>query len=194
MCSTQTTRYVNLLMEKTHCRNLIVKLGAEGLIVYSKDRLGKDYKYLLNSNRARKELDWKKRLQELEKILTKHKNKSIYDCIIPVSGGKDGTYVTDQLKTKYNIRPLCVTVKPALELNIGKKNLDNFLKEGVDHIHVTPNLKAMSILDRIGFLDYGQGYYGWTFSRRSFLEGSWGWRDHRKFNVACICQTNTIVL
>jgi bifunctional ADP-heptose synthase (sugar kinase/adenylyltransferase) len=27
----------NLLMEKTHCRNLIVKLGAEGLIVYSKD-------------------------------------------------------------------------------------------------------------------------------------------------------------
>ncbi len=27
----------NLLMEKTHCKNLIVKLGAEGLIVYSKD-------------------------------------------------------------------------------------------------------------------------------------------------------------
>ena len=53
----------------------------------------------------KKELDWKKRLLELEKIITKHKNKSIYDCIIPVSGGKDGTYVTDQLKTKYNIRP-----------------------------------------------------------------------------------------
>ena len=27
----------NSLMEKTHCRNMIVKLGAEGLIVYSKD-------------------------------------------------------------------------------------------------------------------------------------------------------------
>jgi len=27
----------NSLMEKTHCRNVIVKLGAEGLIVYSKD-------------------------------------------------------------------------------------------------------------------------------------------------------------
>ena len=82
----------------------------------------------------KKELDWKKRLLELENILSKHKNKSTYDCIIPVSGGKDGTYVTDQLKNKYNIKPLCVTVKPALELDIGKKNLDNFLKKGVDHI------------------------------------------------------------
>jgi len=115
----------------------------------------------------KKELDWKKRLLELERILSRHKNKSTYDCIIPVSGGKDGTYVTDQLKNKYNIRPLCVTVKPALELDIGKKNLDNFLKEGVDHIHVTPNLKAMSILDRIGFLDYGQGYYGWMIAVHS---------------------------
>ena len=31
----------------------------------------------------------------------------------------------------------------------------------MDHIHVTPNLKVMSKLDRIGFLNYGQGYYGW---------------------------------
>ena len=115
----------------------------------------------------KKELDWKKRLLELENILSKHKNKSTYDCIIPVSGGKDGTYVTDQLKNKYNIKPLCVTVKPALELDIGKKNLDNFLKKGVDHIHVTPNLKVMSILDRIGFLDYGQGYYGWMIAVHS---------------------------
>ena len=48
-----------------------------------------------------------KRLLELENILSKHKNKSTYDCIIPVSGGKDGTYVTDQLKNRYNIK-LCV--------------------------------------------------------------------------------------
>ena len=62
---------------------------------------------MLSMVRRKKELDWKKRLLELENILSKHKNKSTYDCIIPVSGGKDGTYVTDQLKNRYNIKPLC---------------------------------------------------------------------------------------
>ena len=37
----------------------------------------------------------------------------------------------------------------------------------MDRIHVTPNLKVMSILDRIGFLDYGQGYYGWMIAVHS---------------------------
>lgn len=115
----------------------------------------------------KKKLNWPKRLEELEVLLKKHRNKSVYDCIIPVSGGKDGTYVTDQLKNKYNINPLCVTVKPALELDIGKKNLENFLKKGVDHIHITPSLKTMSILDKIGFLEHGQGYYGWMIAVHS---------------------------
>ena len=70
----------------------------------------------------KKKLDWSKRVNELSIILEKHKNKSFYDCIVPVSGGKDGTYVTDQLKNKYGLKPLCVTVMPALELEIGKKN------------------------------------------------------------------------
>ena len=42
----------------------------------------------------------------------------------------------------------------------------------MDHIHVTPNLKVMSILDRIGFLDYGQGYYGWMIAVHSAPQNS----------------------
>ena len=106
-------------------------------------------------------LNWSSRERELKKLLTKHKNKSSYDCVIPVSGGKDGSYVTDRLINKYNLKPLCVTVRPPLELDIGKTNLINFLEKGVDHIHVTPNLKAMAVLDKIGFINYGQGYFGW---------------------------------
>ena len=109
----------------------------------------------------KKTIDWNKREKELEKLVNKHKGNSEFDCIIPVSGGKDGTYVTDQLKNKYSLKPLCITVKPALELEIGKTNLSNFLETGVDHMHINPNLQTMSVLDGIGFLDYGQGYYGW---------------------------------
>ena len=54
-------------------------------------------------------------------MIKKTKSESVYDCIIPVSGGKDGTYVTDELKNEYSLNPLCVTIRPALELDIGKK-------------------------------------------------------------------------
>ena len=69
----------------------------------------------------KKTLDWSKREQELKKIIKDTKSSSTYDCIVPVSGGKDGTFVTHQLKNIYNLKPLCITVKPAMELEIGKK-------------------------------------------------------------------------
>ena len=38
---------------------------------------------------------------------------------------------------KYGLKPLAFTYKPILRTNIGKKNLDNLLKLGVDHIDFT---------------------------------------------------------
>ena len=53
--------------------------------------------------KKKKIIDWRERENELVKLLRKHKSKSgNFDCIVPVSGGKDGTYVTDQLINKYN--------------------------------------------------------------------------------------------
>ena len=109
----------------------------------------------------KKNLDWKKRETQLKKIIDETKSSSKFDCIVPVSGGKDGTYVADQLINKYSLKPLCITIKPPLELEIGKKNLSNFLKAGIDHIHINPDYNVMAELDKIGFLKYGQGWYGW---------------------------------
>ena len=52
-------------------------------------------------------------------------------------------------------------------MEIGKKNLYNFFKLGFDHIHVTPNSKAMQKLNKIGLENYGQPYYGWLISIHS---------------------------
>ena len=41
------------------------------------------------------------------------------------------------------MNPLAVTSRPPLSLELGNKNLENFINYGVDHIHVTPNQKAM---------------------------------------------------
>lgn len=111
------------------------------------------------------ELDWKSRQEELINLLKKSKSKtSGYDCIVPCSGGKDGSYVAHQLKTKYGVNPLAVTVRPALEMEIGEKNLKNFINSGFDHIHISTNKKVMRELNKYGFIEKGFPYYGFVIA------------------------------
>ena len=50
----------------------------------------------------KKKLNWKKRENQLDKLLLKHRsNGKKFDCITTVSGGKDGSYVTYNLKHKH---------------------------------------------------------------------------------------------
>ena len=88
-------------------------------------------------------VDWPARQDEMKPILEKFRRKDRFDCIVPVSGGKDGTYTAHSLKNKYRMNPLAVTVRPSLELELGKKNLENFVHSGVNHIHITPNTEIM---------------------------------------------------
>ena len=112
----------------------------------------------------KKILNWKSREQKLKTLLDRHRGRGQYDCIVTVSGGKDGSYVAHNLKTRYGINPLCLTVRPPLSLEIGQQNLKNFINSGFDHLHLTPNVKTMQKLDKIGFVEFGQGYYGWLIS------------------------------
>lgn len=113
----------------------------------------------------KKKIKWKKRQELLEKKFNLiKKNKKIFDCIVPVSGGKDGSYVSYILKKKFNVRPLTVTVRPPLEIDLGKINLENFIKSGFDHIHITPNLNIMKKLNLFGFKFKGFPYFGWLTS------------------------------
>jgi N-acetyl sugar amidotransferase len=87
-----------------------------------------------------------------------------FDCIVPVSGGKDGSYVAYMLKHKYGMNPLAVTVRPALSLPIGDQNLFNFIHSGYDHIHISPNSKVLDRLNKYGFIEKGFPYYGWLIA------------------------------
>ena len=62
-----------------------------------------------------------------KKKLVKIVKKCIYDCIAPVSGGKDGSYVGSKIRDELGLNPLTVTSRPPLELDVGKKVLKNFL-------------------------------------------------------------------
>jgi len=113
----------------------------------------------------KKSFDFKPRIVELKELLNKYRSTSgNFDCIVPVSGGKDGSYVAYNLKHKYGMNPLAVTVRPALSLEIGDKNLINFINSGYDHIHITPNPKVLNRLNKYGFIEKGFPYYGWLIA------------------------------
>jgi N-acetyl sugar amidotransferase len=88
-----------------------------------------------------KKIDWRARRRELELILNKFRSRdgSYYDCIIPVSGGKDSTYQVYMIKKVFRMHPLAVTYRYFDRTKLGQKNLENLKRIGVDHIEVAAN-------------------------------------------------------
>lgn len=110
----------------------------------------------------KREVDWAAREEQLHGLFeTARERGGPFDCLVPVSGGKDGSYVAYTLQERYGANPLTVTIRPSLELDLGVRNLLNFVERGFEHIHVTPNAELMRRLDRLGFETVGFPYYGW---------------------------------
>jgi len=114
----------------------------------------------------KKDLDWAPRQDELSNLLDKYRssNGTGFDCVVPVSGGKDGSYVAYTLKNKYGMNPLAITVRPALSLELGDENLQSFIESGFNHVHISPNAKVMQKLNKLGFIEKGFPYYGWLIA------------------------------
>ena len=104
----------------------------------------------------RKLIDWDSRKKELFNILEKYKNigQSNWDCVIPVSGGKDSTYQVLKM-LQFGMNPLCITSTTCDESVIGRKNIENLKGLGVDHIQISPNPIIRSKLNKIGFEEVG---------------------------------------
>jgi N-acetyl sugar amidotransferase len=59
------------------------------------------------------------------------------------------------------MHPLAVTVTPALSLELGNKNLRNYIDSGYNHIQITTDANALCALNRHGFIEMGFPYFGW---------------------------------
>jgi N-acetyl sugar amidotransferase len=113
----------------------------------------------------KKSIDWSSRTAQLEHLLSQHRGRSgSFDCLVPMSGGKDGSYVAYMLKHVYGMNPLGVTVTPPLPTEIGEENLRAFVRSGYNHISVNPDFDAMKQLNRTGFVGMGFPYYGWLIA------------------------------
>lgn len=109
-----------------------------------------------NSFFNRKKISWAERDKEFKKIMMMRKKnqRSPYDCLIPVSGGKDSTYqVIKMLELGFN--PLCVTATTDSPTPIGRRNLKNIRELGVDLIEVNLNPKIRRKLNKICLKEIG---------------------------------------
>lgn len=103
----------------------------------------------------RPEIDWQERRRQWDELVTyAREHPSGYDCLIPVSGGKDSTW---QVVTclEQGLNPLAVTWKTPGRTELGQRNLDNLVSLGVDHIdyQVNPKVEARFMLlatERLG--------------------------------------------
>ncbi|OOV85066.1 pseudaminic acid biosynthesis protein PseA, partial [Oceanospirillum linum] len=101
-------------------------------------------------------IDWSKRESDFRVILDRYRGDgSNYDCIIPVSGGKDSCYQALTMRDKYGMTPLCVTHTPCELTDVGLKNLNFLRDQGFDLIQVSGNRKNYRELVRIGFFKLG---------------------------------------
>ena len=110
-----------------------------------------------NNHLLKNNIDWEKKNKQFLDILEKHRSSdgSNYDCIIPVSGGKDSTYQTYMIKKKFGLNPLVVNFHPHDQTEIGRKNLENLKKIGVDCIEFSPNPETYLKLSRFGLKELG---------------------------------------
>ena len=96
-------------------------------------------------------IDWTAREKVLRGLLDEAKAKAgnNYDCIIPISGGKDSTFQLHVLTKVYGMKPLAVTFSHNWFSETGWYNLQNSLEQfNVDHVMFTPNRKLVNKLAR----------------------------------------------
>ena len=134
------------------CSNCLLPETHETLVLNSKGICN-----VCTAVASKSEIDWKKRLEDLDNLVNIYKGKYRYDCLIPFSGGKDSTWTLYYLLKRYpDLKPLVVRfnhgfLRPKLKENCSKV----FRKLGVDVHEFTPNWKVVKRLMLQSFLEKG---------------------------------------
>ena len=98
------------------------------------------------------EVDWSRRKEQFIRLVERYRSKdgSNYDCIIPVSGGKDSYFQIHIIK-ELGLNPLLVTYHGNNYTETGMKNLLNMREVfNCDHIFFTPSIHTLQVMNRVG--------------------------------------------
>ena len=106
-------------------------------------------------------INWEERENAFKELLDQvRKDKPEgYNCIVPVSGGKDSTWQVYAMKKIHNMQPLAITFDQFDQTPEGIHNLEILREIGVDHIHFTLNPLVVKKLVRQAFELVGDHYW-----------------------------------
>jgi N-acetyl sugar amidotransferase len=105
---------------------------------------------------TRAAVDWDQRRAELDAILDRYRSRdgSRYDCIVPVSGGKDSTFQVVKM-LELGMNPLCVTATTDSLSPVGRRNIENVKHLGVDYVEVSTNPVIRRRMNRLALTQVG---------------------------------------
>jgi N-acetyl sugar amidotransferase len=126
-------------MSRIYCCKCLYPLGSKPDLTWNEDGLCS----ACQAFDARSLIDWADREKQFQHLVVETRREArhrgaAYDCVVPVSGGKDSHY---QCITAldYGLRVLAVTAETDHLSAIGRRNLDNISKLGCDHIEIKTN-------------------------------------------------------
>lgn len=134
----------------TYCARCLYPANARPAIIMDDDGVCSGCRY--HESRAR--IDWGERERMLRELLEEFRRRSrergqLYDCIVPVSGGKDSHFQVYLIKVVYGLNPLLVTFNHCFNTRLGIRNLTNLVKQfGCDLVRVTASPEAVRRIAR----------------------------------------------
>jgi|ETNmetMinimDraft_23_1059889.scaffolds.fasta_scaffold13757_2 N-acetyl sugar amidotransferase len=110
-------------------------------------------------NEQKKVIDWEKRSGLFNDLVEEYRTSDYYDCVLPVSGGKD-SYFAAHIAKEFNLKALMVTYHGNNYLPEGERNLYKMKdKFNFDHIIYRPSTETLIKLNKLGF--YITGDMNW---------------------------------
>jgi len=86
-------------------------------------------------------------IERFEKVIERLRGKGAYDCLVPLSGGKDSSYLLHILVKKYNLRALAYNFDNGFQHEQARRNIENLVnKLNVDLIIYKPKRDIMLAL------------------------------------------------
>jgi N-acetyl sugar amidotransferase len=137
-------------VEMEYCARCLYPANSKPTIIFDEEGVCSGCRY----HESRERANWAERERLLRGILEMHKAKAKeagqpYDCIIPVSGGKDSHFQTYLMKVKYGMNPLLVCYNHTYNTRIGLANLRNLVEKfGCDLVRFTANPHSVRKISR----------------------------------------------
>jgi N-acetyl sugar amidotransferase len=107
-------------------------------------------------------IDWGARQTQLRAICDgiSGRNGNGYDCVVPVSGGKDSMFQVYMMSKVYKLKVLAVMVLAHLQTAEGIENLNSLVESlGVDLIKISPRPSTLQKIRRMAFVKFGNPNY-----------------------------------